>query len=186
MKHYVDSYTKLWWVERDNDEKVPWHMIQRKRKQVLAKIRELTDHVEKNKHLTDQAGNLLKDNLGRLPGPLTNLRIADIQKTSNPSKKNSRSSTIRLEWDYEDLGFPCSFMVEYQLNSDESWAQKKTIKPSGENHLKVNLKNGSVAKFRVAADTCIDRSEFSKVIDAEEPISADEDDATISDKESEC
>jgi hypothetical protein len=83
------------------------------------------------------------------------------------------------------LGFPCSFMVEYQLNSDKSWTQKKTIKP-GENHLTLNLKNGSVAKFRVVADTCIGRSEFSKVIDAEESISADEDDATISDKESEC
>ncbi len=164
-------------------------MIQRKRKQVLAKIRELTDHVEKNKHLTDQihfciafgetgkrigcrydvykADNLLKGNLGRLPGPPTNLRIADIQKTSNRSKTNSRSSTIRFEWDYEDLGFPCSFMVEYQLNSDESWTQKKTIKP-GENHLKVNLKNGSVAKFSVAADTSIGRSEFSKVIHTEE------------------
>jgi hypothetical protein len=76
-------------------------------------------------------------------------------------------------------------MVEYQLNSDESWTQKKTAKP-GENHLILKLKNGSVTKFKVAADTCIGRSEFSKVIDAEESISADEDDATISDRESEC
>ena len=159
MKDYVDI-TKLSSVERDDDdetdededeeendddEKVPWHMIQRKRKQLLAKIRELTDHVEKNKHLTDQvpfcitfeeagqgigcrysvykADNLLKGNLGRLPGPPTNLRIADIQEMTSNSKKNSRSLTIRLERDYENLGFPCSFLVEYQLNisSDASW-----------------------------------------------------------------
>jgi hypothetical protein len=217
MKDYV-NFTKLFSVEgdddddtdeeeNDNDEQVPWHMIQRKRKQVLAKIREFSDHVDKNKDLTDQvhfcitfgeagkgigcryavyeADNLLKGNLGRLPGPPNNLRIADIQKTSN-SKKNSRPSTIRLEWDYEDLGFPCSFMVEYQLNNnfDESWTQKKTAKPE-ENHLILNLKNGSVTKFKVAADTCIGRSEFSEVIDAEESLS-DEDDATISDRESEC
>ena len=75
-------------------------------------------------------------------------------------------------------------MVEYQLNSDESWTQKKTAKP-GENHLILKLKNGSVTKFKVAADTCIGRSEFSEVIDAEESLS-DEDDATSSDKESEC
>jgi hypothetical protein len=159
MKDYVDI-TKLSSVERDDDdetdedvdeeendddEKVPWHMIQRKRKQLLAKIRELTDHVEKNKHLTDQvpfcitfeeagkgigcrysvykADNLLKGNLGRLPGPPTNLRIADIQEMTSNSKKNSRSLTIRFERDYENLGFPCSFLVEYQLNnsSDASW-----------------------------------------------------------------
>ena len=55
----------------------------------------------------------------------------------------------------------------------------------GENHLTLTLKNGSVTKFKVAADTCIGRSEFSEVIEAEESLS-DEDGTTISDRESEC
>jgi hypothetical protein len=42
-----------------------------------------------------------------------------------------------------------------------------------------------VTKFKVAADTCIGRSEFSEVIEAEESLS-DEDGTTISDRESEC
>ena len=68
--------------------------------------------------------------------------------------------------------------------SDESWTQKKTAKP-GENHLILNLKNGSLTKFKVAADTCIGRSEFSEVIEAEDSLS-DEDGTTSSDRESEC
>ena len=53
----------------------------------------------------------------------------------------------------------------------------------GENHLTLTLKNGSVTKLKVAADTCIGRSEFSEVIEAEESLS-DEDGTTISDRES--
>jgi hypothetical protein len=196
MKDYVETYAKLASVERadddteeddeddEDDEKLPWHMIQRKRKQVLEKIRELADHVNKNKHLTDQvhfcitfgsgigcqysvyeAANVLKGKLSRLPGPPTDLRIADVQENRKSKKLN-----VRLEWNYEDPGFPYSFMVEYQLDdsSSESWTQKKTAKP-GENHLILNLakQNGSTIKFRVAVDTCIGRSEFSEIMDDE-------------------
>jgi energy-coupling factor transporter ATP-binding protein EcfA2 len=214
MKNYVGNYTKLTSVERDDDdtdeddeddeddEKVPWHMIPRKRKPVLEKIHELGDHVNKNKQLTDQVhfcirpnygsgircrysvyedGNLLKDNLDRLPGPPTDLRIADVQEN-----RKSKKLTVRLEWNYEDPGFPYSFLVEYQYDESfiESWTQKKTAKP-GENYLILNLtkKNESNIKFRVAADTCIGRSQFSEIMD-DEMASADEDDATNTDRES--
>jgi energy-coupling factor transporter ATP-binding protein EcfA2 len=211
MKDYVDNYTKLTSVDDDDDntdeddeddDKIPWHIIQRKQKPVLKKIRELADHVNKNKHLTDQVpfcitfgsgngcrysvyedGNVLKDNLGRLPGPPTDLRIADVQENRKNKKLN-----VRLEWNYEDPGFPYSFMVEYQYDDSfiESWTQKKTAK-LGENHLILNLtkQNGSTIKFRVAADTCIGRSEFSEIIN-DEMASANEDDASNTDRESVC
>jgi hypothetical protein len=70
-----------------------------------------------------------------LPGPPTDLRIADVQEN-----RKSKKLTVRLEWNYEDPGFPYSFLVEYQYDESfiESWTQKKTAKP-GENYLILNL-----------------------------------------------
>ncbi len=59
MTDYVDTYTQLVAItdidvfhnnKRENAG-LPWHMVLSKRKQVLARIRELANHVEKNKHL---------------------------------------------------------------------------------------------------------------------------------------
>ncbi len=68
-----------------------------------------------------------------------------------------------------------------------SASNTKTDPKPGENHLILNLtkQNGSTIRFRVAADTCIGRSEFSEIMD-DETASADVDDATNTDRESVC
>ncbi|XP_057374125.1 uncharacterized protein LOC130695026 isoform X2 [Daphnia carinata] len=180
-----------------------WNGIQRKQKHVFAKIREFTQHVEKNKHLEDtvqfliELGQsaeefrcrysvyenecLLNGNLNKLPGSPTGLRIR-APKTRTVRKTGS-TYPIDLEWDYEDLGFPCYFLVEYRLdgNKDEDWTQRKTAK-SGETQLAITYKSGSAMTIRVAADTCIGRSEFSQVVDTITMRELDEDEEAITEK----
>ncbi|KAK4015793.1 hypothetical protein OUZ56_030764 [Daphnia magna] len=162
------------------------HGIQRKQKYVLSKIQEFTNHMEKNKHLENivqffivfrqsvvefgcrysvyETRRLLTDNLNQLPRPPTGLRIRPPK--TRPARKTTSTYAIDLEWDYEDLGFPCHFLVEYRLdgNKDEVWTQRKTTK-SGETQLAIPYTSGSAMTIRVAADTCIGRSEFSEVVD---------------------
>jgi hypothetical protein len=193
MKDYVEDYTKLVAIDYDDvdmeegDEDkgdLPWHMVPCKRKQVMNRIREFASHVEKNQHLERKVrfvitpaepgkascrysvyedGNILKENLSELPTPPTGLRI---QLTSGKSAKKSTPS-IRLTWEYQDLGYPFHFVVEYkQKNSSDSWTQQKTTK-AGETQMILNvLKSGLELEIRVAADTAIGRSEFSDVIDS--------------------
>ncbi|KAK4015789.1 hypothetical protein OUZ56_030760 [Daphnia magna] len=224
MKEYVDSYKKLTPVrdddedtdegstdDEDEDEEdgddVPWHMLKRYQKPVLARIQELADHLEKNQHIEKhveflivfgdaeekfgcrysvyETDNLLKDNLSQLPVPPTDLRIhvPDIHSVMNTSS----SSTIRLAWRYADLGLPCLFLVEYLLDdgTHKTWNQKKTTK-AGETQIAIPYAIGSSMKFRVAADTCIGRSEFSDIIHTNTIVDASEDDETLSDEGSIC
>ncbi|EFX64709.1 hypothetical protein DAPPUDRAFT_333912 [Daphnia pulex] len=146
MKNYVETYEKLVetrkrtssddmneYSSEPEDDDLPWHMIPRKEKQVMIKIRELAAHIEKNKHLEDKVqflvlfgergtkklvcryslyedGQLLKDKVNQLPGPPTMLQV----ETRNTSKG---MSSIQLKWNCEDLGFPCHFIVEYRQSS---------------------------------------------------------------------
>ena len=161
------------------EEKIPWHMIQQKRKQFLDKIRELVRHVERNKELKNHVmfsitisnkfggrysvyedGELLKGNLIKLPVPPIGLRI-------HPGTPGSaESSTFLLKWDYPALGYSHHFLVEYRKEGSESWRQLRTTK-SGRTQMAVSFPVGTSMEFRVAADTCIGRSEFSAVIDTE-------------------
>ncbi|XP_032794857.2 uncharacterized protein LOC116931387 [Daphnia magna] len=170
----------------NNEDGLPWHMIQSKRKQVLDKIREFANHVQKNKHLEDQlqffltfddpgqdgchysvyqADNLLKDNLIALPHPPNDLRV------NYPTKDNAidlkSSDVVRVLWNYQDVGYPHHFVVEYRPKGscDKSWMQRKTTIP-GENQTMISFPTGSAIEIRVAVDTCIGRSDFSNVIDA--------------------
>ncbi|XP_045030883.1 uncharacterized protein LOC116925415 [Daphnia magna] len=180
------------------------HGIQRKRKHVLAKIQAFTDYVEKNKHLEKivqffivlrqsvvefgcrysvyETGRLLRDNLNQLPRPPSGLRIRPPK--TRPARKTTSTYAIDLEWDYEDLGFPCHFLVEYRLdgNKDEVWTQRKTTK-SGETQLAIPYTSGSAMTIRVAADTCIGRSEFSEVVDTVTVRELNEDQEAIHEKE---
>ncbi len=154
----------------------PWHLIQAKRKLVLDRVQELAHHVEKNTHLQNQVqfivtfkesneqfgcnysvyedGKLLKKNLLQLPCPPTGLQIF------------ANSSTISATWDYEELDFPCQFLMEYRpKGSFDPWTQQRMYEP-GEIQLKMNLESELAMEFRVAADTCIGRSDFSDVVDA--------------------
>ncbi|KAI9556598.1 hypothetical protein GHT06_016388 [Daphnia sinensis] len=203
MKNCTETYDRLVAYDDDDNEtnddeeegnNMPWN--QQKQKYVLSKVREFAEHVEKNKHLENQvqffmtfcdndkdvgcrfsvydASGLLKDNISQLPEAPTGLRF-HFAKTTNPKKSN-----IALAWDYADLGFPCTFLVEYRPCDDESWRQKKTIKP-GETQITIPYKTGSEIEFRVAADTCIGRSGFSEVINIESVWDADDDGETNSD-----
>uniref|UniRef100_A0A0P4ZR65 Fibronectin type-III domain-containing protein n=1 Tax=Daphnia magna TaxID=35525 RepID=A0A0P4ZR65_9CRUS len=215
MKNYVDS--KLVYMKEDPNADTNrsveadcegsddlGHGIQRKQKHVLAKIREFTDHVEKNKHLENivqffivfrqsvvefgcrysvyETGRLLTDNFNQLPRPPTGLRIHPPK--TRPARKTTSTYAIDLEWDYEDLGFPCHFLVEYRLdgNKDEVWTQRKTTK-SGETQLAIPYTSGSAMTIRVAADTCIGRSEFSEVVDTVTVRELNEDQEAIHEKE---
>ncbi|KAI9559783.1 hypothetical protein GHT06_013789 [Daphnia sinensis] len=171
--------------DKDEDEDgLPWHMIQRKRKQVLDKIREFANHAEKNKHLEDglqfsitfgdpgqgnchysvyEADNLLKDNLIALPHPPTDLRINYLTKDNAIDLK---TSAVRISWNYPDTGYPHHFVVEYRPKGscDKSWMQRKTTIP-GEHQTIISFPTGSAIEIRVAVDTCIGRSDFTNVID---------------------
>ncbi len=66
------------------------------------------------------------------------------------------------------MGIPHTFLVEYRPKDDPEapWKQQKTSKP-GETQLTINLRQVSVIEIRVAAETCIGRSDFSEVVDTE-------------------
>lgn len=173
-------------LKADGDGSPPWHMIPHKWRHVLDYIRGLTKHAEKNQQFSDrvqfiitfgassktsncsysvyEAGKLVKSNLRQLPGPPTGLRIHHPHNRQAKKAKTSISS-IRFEWDYEEIGNPCTFLLEYQLKgSCDSWVQQRTTKP-GRTYLNVDVETGSVLKCRVAAETCIGRTEFSDVLD---------------------
>ncbi|XP_059350253.1 uncharacterized protein LOC130685878 [Daphnia carinata] len=171
-------------LDEANEDGLPWHMIQRERKRVLDTIREFANHVEKNKQLGDQlqffltfsdagqddcyysvyeADNLIKDNLMALPHSPTDLRINYLSKDNAIDLK---SSVIRVIWNYQDAGYPHHFVVEYRAKGscDKSWMQRKTTCP-GENQTMISFPTGSAIEIRVAADTCIGRSDFTNMID---------------------
>ncbi|XP_046639892.1 uncharacterized protein LOC124321020 [Daphnia pulicaria] len=216
MKNYVETYEKLVetrkrtssddmdeYSSEPEDDDLPWHMIPRKEKQVMIKIRELAAHIEKNKHLEDKVqflvlfgergtkklvcryslyedGQLLKDNVNQLPRPPTMLQV--FSETRNTSKG---MSSIQLKWNCEDLGFPCHFIVEYRQSSGANWIPKKTTKP-GETEMRIPYKVGSTnMKIRVATDSCIGRSEFSEMIDTETALDSNENEELEPENESE-
>ena len=191
MTNYVGNYAQV--VAGSKDDQIhetnrfmtkPWHIEPRKRIQVEDKIRKFSDYVVKNKSVDQQvqffvafddtsdkksgcrysvyeAENVLKDNFDKLPMAPTNLRI---QPTPTEKTRGAKKlSLICVLWDYEDLGYPTHFLVEYRITTDCSnnpWKQQKTSK-LGESQLTITIPAGEVVEVRVAADTCIGRSEFS-------------------------
>ena len=177
MKNCVESEDELVAVDREDDEeegddKLPWHKVPSKRK----KVREMVNHVKRNEHLKNRvqffitvgennqefqlysvykSEDLIKDGIDRLPVPPTNVRFC-LVANSIPS--------ILVEWDYEDLGYPCTFLVEYRLKADTDgdWNQLRTSKP-GETWITIPMESGSI-EFRVTADTFIGCSKCSDII----------------------
>ena len=195
MRHFVDNSNGFMEVDQMDDyeiddqvrnDRIPWHMIQRKRNHVLDKIRELAHHVEINKEISTRVefvvafcesskrfgccyslyedGNLLKDNLRRLPIPPTGLLI-HLPVEEGVKKPKLSFWPIRVEWKYEDLGYPCRFLVEHRERGkfwENSWQQLRTTKP-GETETIINSTNEpTMLEVRVAAETCIGRGEFSE------------------------
>ena len=163
--------------EADQEERgLPWHMFPCKRRI----LDQFDEHVKSNGQIqffivfgdssecsysVYHADNLVKKEFDLLPGPLTELRV---------HLESTRSGSINVEWDFEDLGYPYHFLVEYQLkrSSDRSWIQQKTTKP-GETIATIPFESGSPMEIRVAADSCIGLGEFSHVLDTQSAVGGD-------------
>ncbi len=172
------------------DATKPWHFFLKKRKIVLNKIQEMARFAEKNKGILHQVrftvshhsrnSNIMKCrytvydcvtrlsyNVHRLPDPPTGLRIRLPAATRGAKRAKMLMTSIRVEWNYEDLGFPCTFLVEYRRKGSSGlWIQRRTTMPD-EMQLTVSFKTGLMLEFRVAAETCIGRGEPSQVVDME-------------------
>ena len=159
---------------------------------LLKKIREFAAHIEKNKEICDrvqfivtfddepfrcsyslyQGDNLLKDKIRRLPDTPTGLRISLPPAIRSAKRPKTSSSSVLVEWDYQDLGYPFNFLLEYRVKgSADPWIQKRTTE-TGQTQLAVNLETESTIEIRVAAETCIGRSEFSQIVDNVPPVAS--------------
>ena len=198
MIQYVDIYTRLLKMSdvsssttRERDEDLPWHMIDRKRKTIQDKIRKFSDYVAKNKHLENKVSfiltfsessqvlgcqysiyegcKLFMENLDRFPVPPTNIRVR--LATSGETTFIKTNAPVCVEWDYEFQGYPTQFLVEYRTKESyvETWKKQNTSRP-GDTRLFLNFQPGIAMEIRVAADTCIGRSEFSEIVDTIEII----------------
>ena len=116
-----------------------------------------------------QSGALLAGNLKQLPSPPSELRLYT----------DSNRKFARVVWNYQDVGYPTEyrFLVQWQTRGDSIWIwkQKKTDIP-GETESIVELDPNSVTNIRVAAENCIGRSKFSKIVDTESAQSDEEED----------
>ena len=146
----------------------PWYMNFEKRKFVLDKIRELTKHVENNKHLKDQVKFFVttsesskdfncyysifetgeKKHLSGLPRTPTDLKFYI-----------SKTQSVYIKWDHEDLAYPYNFVVEHRskVNFEKKWIREMT----GESNIRFEA--GPELEVRVAMDTLIGRSKFSDI-----------------------
>ena len=106
---------------------------------------------------------LLKEEFDQLLAPPTGLRV-HLQST--------RSGSIDVECDFEDIGYPYHFLVEYRLkhSSDRSWSQQKTTNPG---ETKTTIPFESPMEIRVAVDSCIGLGEFSHVLDTQSAVGGD-------------
>ena len=136
MKSYVSNIELLFGEAENIDEEesgLPWYMIGQEQKQVMDKMRELSDYVDKNKNLENrvhqffitfgeigerfgckyslyQAGNLLRDNLERTPDP------AELEIALTPSGNEDK---------YYDDGFWKFF--DFAVNQDYYDSIRKAI-----------------------------------------------------------
>ena len=115
-----------------------------------------------------ETDKLLKE-IHRLPDSPTGLRVY-LQGDKSPR-------SFRVEWNYQDLGFPCQFLIEHRTKgSSDTWTGQKT----GKHQLAIPFQVGLALEIRIAAETCIGRSEFCPVVDME---SATEEDNLEEEKE---
>ena len=194
MTAYVENYSTLVIDDEDNEkdedteDKLPWHMVERRRKLVMDKISEMAQHANKNKHLTqaqffvvpDETGskfecfysiyefeNLLYGNFSQLPTPPMGLKIETIATAGGTNRPKMSALPIRLTWNYEDQDYPCTFLVKYRPSNDPDgdWKQQKTSKLlSFERQMTIHLRQNTSMEIRMATETCIGRSEFTEIV----------------------
>ena len=186
--------------DEEEEGGIPFHTVQFQQRIVKAKIREMMEHMKKNEHLENQVEFFvtlgdrnkkfecsyfvyqtplfrtptpLKSKLRRLPVAPTGLKV-HVPTAGRAKRARTTSSSIRVKWDYEELGFPCHFLVQFRAKgSSDCWTQLKTTQPD-ETQMAITAEPGSVLEIRVAADTCIGRSDFSDVIDTEFAVEEEE------------
>ena len=198
MKTSVNTLEEYFSRHVDNSGKRckdPWHMVLSKRKFVLDVIGELASHFEKNREISGQVQfivtfgeikqtfgcsysvyegkKLLKSNLRQLPSPPTGLRVHLPNEAKPRQRRVKRTpSPTQIEWNYEDIGIPAQFVIEYRRKeSADSWIQQRTTE-TGQTRLAVTLPTGVSMEFRIAVESCIGLSEFSDVVYAE--VASDE------------
>ena len=211
MTSYVENKTKLvpasFGKSTEDEGALPWYMDDRERKMINENIRKFVDYVTKIETTgiskvyffiaSDESGNkfgchysvyrddsVLKENLKQLPGPPTNVTIKPVVH-SEKCVNVKRSPTVWVSWNYDDLGYACLFFIEYrEKGDDESWYQQKTTEMGKRKfELPINIQPGVLMEVRVAADTCIGRSEYSEIVEAESPPFIDDDDDVFHDFE---
>ena len=192
MTAYVENYSTLViddedkGTDEDTEDKLPWHMVERRRKLVMDKISEMAQHANKNKHLTkaqffvvaDETGskfecfysiyeseNLLYGNFSQLPTPPMGLNIETIATAGETNRPKMSALPIRLMWNYEDQDYPCIFLVKYRPSNDPGgdWKQQKTSKLR-ERQMTIHLRQNTSMEIRMATETCIGRSEFTEIV----------------------
>ena len=191
MEDYVKSKKKYAWSyeelqKHSGRNAIPSLLNETMRDQVLDKIHELVRHAERSQQLekkTDyfvtissewmhegygyavyNAGKLVKEKLDHLPSPPEKFWIVE----SGQDRAKGSSSISLLQWKFENLGFPCHFIVQYRLKgtSDKCWEEKRTMKP-GEMEMYIRVTNGSVVEFGMATETGVGLSEFSDIVEHE-------------------
>ena len=186
MEDYVSSYTKFDHeeLEKDSDKHSGIPSSVNETNKLLDKIRELICHVERSQQLEEKAdyfitissdlahdgysysvysaGKLVIEKLDKLPSPPENVEIVE------SGQHSAKGSNCLLQWNYEDFGFPCHFIVQYRLKGtfDLFWEEKRTMKP-GEMKMDLNFESGSVVEFRMATETIFGLSEFSDIVEHE-------------------
>ena len=138
-----------------DSEELPWQMIPRKRMQVLDAVRKLAGHVKRNQDVPQNVkffitfaesckkfrcvysgyrNNQIEQGLARqfhqLPSRPTGLRIRlTIPHSKDPKRVKKEATSINVEWDYEDLGYPFNFRMEYRKKGSGDWTGQTIFHP---------------------------------------------------------
>ena len=164
------------------------------RKEFSAKIRELTHFAKMNKDLKDKVQFFVvsstpgskftfsysvfeddelttEDHRVQLPYAPTELRVITSIRMCDKSL-----DSVLVVWKYGNLHYPFHFLVEYRVKGTSEKAWNRQVTKPLVTQTTVSFKKGSAMEFRVAAVTCIGRSEFSDIIEAklENPSGEDE------------
>ena len=174
----------------DEEEKngIPFHHVEFRRKLLQSKLRELAEHIDRNKEMENQFQFFVSNDRGQgtkcwyilydytnsrkdpskttdfqLPKPPTNVRICP--KSSEKTKKAKTSlESIRVEWDESEQlkDYPFQYLVEYRSkgSSSDYWAKKKTT----EANVSISVNPGAEMEIRVAAGNLMGLSGFSPVV----------------------
>ena len=201
MEHHIDKFAQYFsyriMEQDDEDYKRPWYTNQHKeRKIVLDKAGERNKCIlnqvqfvvcqtkgrkalQCNYYVFDNNDKQARYELRRLPDPPSGLRIY-LQANRNSKKSKISSLSIRVEWDYGELGVPCTFVLQSQLKGTSEFSiQQRTVAP-GQKHLNTHFETGPIWEIRVAAETCIGFGEFSQIVSTESAVFDDDEENQLS------